>query len=300
MKSNNHRANQTTKQLVINYHMTERCNYDCHYCYAKWEQPHEIHKTDGAVDMLLERLADHFLQSNAIQDALGYESVRLNFAGGEPMLLKHRFTHALDMAQRLGFKTSLITNGHLIDDDFIQQHAAKMALLGISFDASQPDVQQSVGRMTRSGAYLSSASLIRMGQQLRQFAPETKLKINTVVNRHNLDENLTDVMRSLQPSKWKVLRVLPVFESIPTVTDEEFERFVKRHQSVQSIMSIENNDTMTGSYLMVSPDGRFYQNGGTQDGYLKSRSLLSTPIAMALAETGFHPEKFARRYDDSE
>lgn len=31
-------------QLVINYHITEKCNYDCHYCYAKWAKPNELHR----------------------------------------------------------------------------------------------------------------------------------------------------------------------------------------------------------------------------------------------------------------
>ncbi|MGZ7419185.1 hypothetical protein ACXWTO_09050, partial [Streptococcus pyogenes] len=66
---------------------------------------------------------------------LQYQRVRLNFAGGEPLLLKQRFIDALDYAIELGFDTSIITNGHLITDQFIEAHSHKLQLLGISYDA---------------------------------------------------------------------------------------------------------------------------------------------------------------------
>ena len=29
---------QNTQQLVINWHLTEACNYSCQYCYAAWNK----------------------------------------------------------------------------------------------------------------------------------------------------------------------------------------------------------------------------------------------------------------------
>lgn len=283
-------------QLVINYHITEKCNYDCHYCYAKWAKPNELHRDLHQMKAVLAKLADYFLGSNPIRAQLKYESVRLNFAGGEPVLLKERFIEALDYAKELGFETSLITNGHLLTDDFISNHGSKFQMLGISYDAISENVQKQVGRVTRTGAILTAERLQNIFQQMRQFAPNTALKINTVVNQYNTEENLTALMEVLLPNKWKVLRVLPVFKSIAAITDEQFSAFVERHRSANSFMSVENNDSMTGSYLMISPDGSFFQNGDQFGGYIKSRSLVTTPIGIALAETGFDPVKFANRY----
>lgn len=283
-------------QLVINYHITEKCNYDCHYCYAKWAKPNELHRDLHQMKAVLAKLADYFLGSNPIRTQLKYESVRLNFAGGEPVLLKERFIEALNYAKELGFETSLITNGHLLTDDFISIHGSKFQMLGISYDAINENVQKQVGRVTRTGAILTAERLQNIFQQMRQFAPNTELKINTVVNQYNTEENFTALMEVLLPNKWKVLRVLPVFTSIATITDEQFSAFVERHRSANSFMSVENNDSMTGSYLMISPDGSFFQNGDQFGGYIKSRSLVTTPIGIALAETGFDPVKFANRY----
>ncbi|MGF1709844.1 viperin family antiviral radical SAM protein [Vibrio kagoshimensis] len=283
-------------QLVINYHITEKCNYDCHYCYAKWEKTNELHHNLNDMKQVLDNLAAYFLSQNPIQKKLKYQSVRLNFAGGEPLLLKQRFFDALDHAIVLGFDVSLITNGHLITDEFIAEHIHKLQLLGISYDSEDSVSQRNIGRGTPSGKNLTSTRLKSIFQQIKQLSPNTELKINTVINQYNTEENLSNLIAELQPNKWKVLRVLPVFEQIKTISDQQFERFVERHQSVAQFMSVENNSSMTNSYLMLSPDGSFFQNGNGDQGYFKSRSLLTTPVEIALAETGFDAEKFALRY----
>ncbi|ENM5918042.1 radical SAM protein [Vibrio mimicus] len=286
----------TVNQLVINYHITEKCNYDCHYCYAKWAKPNELHRNVDEMKRVLSKLAEYFLSPNPIQQQLQYQSVRLNFAGGEPLLLKQRLTDVLDYAIELGFKTSIITNGHLISDEFITEHSHKLQLLGVSYDACQYGVQKQIGRITRSGNVLSVERLKSIFQQVKRHSPTTELKINTVVNQFNSREDFTALITDLQPNKWKVLRVLPVFDSIQTISDQQFETFVERHQRVAYCMSVENNESMTNSYLMLSPDGAFFQNGNGSTGYFKSRPLLMTSIDVALAEAGFDVLKFAQRY----
>ncbi|ENM5756535.1 viperin family antiviral radical SAM protein [Vibrio mimicus] len=286
----------TVNQLVINYHITEKCNYDCHYCYAKWAKPNELHRNVDEMKRVLSKLAEYFLSPNPIQQQLQYQSVRLNFAGGEPLLLKQRLTDVLDYAIELGFKTSIITNGHLISDEFITEHSHKLQLLGVSYDACQYGVQKQIGRITRSGNVLSVERLKSIFQQVKRHSPTTELKINTVVNQFNSREDFTALITDLQPNKWKVLRVLPVFDSIQTISDQQFETFVERHQRVAYCMLVENNESMTNSYLMLSPDGAFFQNGNGSTGYFKSRPLLTTSIDVALAEAGFDVLKFAQRY----
>lgn len=283
-------------QLVINYHITEKCNYDCHYCYAKWAKPNEIHRNIDDMRSLLFKLAQYFFSPNPIKKELQYQRVRLNFAGGEPLLLKQRFIDALDYAIELGFDTSIITNGHLITDQFIEAHSHKLQLLGISYDACDLERQQIIGRKTAAGHALSSHRLESIFTQVKHYSPHTELKVNTVVNTFNIEEDFTTLMVRIQPHKWKVLRVLPVFDSVQAITDQQFQTFVDRHRSVSYCMSVEDNDSMTNSYLMLSPDGAFFQNGNDGQGYFKSRSLLTTPVDVALAETGFDAEKFSQRY----
>ncbi|PSW18885.1 radical SAM protein [Photobacterium swingsii] len=286
----------STKQLVINFHMTERCNYNCHYCYAKWEKPNEIHKQEGTVNQLLTNLSNYFLNPNPVQSELGYDSVRLNFAGGEPLLLKNKFIDAIDCAISLGFDISIITNGHLLTESFIKEQAHRMSMIGISYDSANQACQQQIGRNTRSGSVITPRQLSNISHLIRKHAPKTELKINTVVNQFNINEDLSSLISEVKPDKWKLLQVLGIYDEIPEISDSDFTNFVTRHQSLNSVMSIEDNASMRGSYLMIDPSGCFFQNENTHSGYLKSRSLLTTPVGIALKESGFNPKKFSARY----
>jgi radical S-adenosyl methionine domain-containing protein 2 len=75
----------STSEKVINFHMTEACNYRCGYCYSTWEgndSQAELHHSSQDIQSLLVKLVDYFFSDNPIRRTLGYTSVRINFAGG--------------------------------------------------------------------------------------------------------------------------------------------------------------------------------------------------------------------------
>lgn len=92
--------------LVINWHVTEACNYRCRYCYAKWQQPdgHEVIRNPRATARLLEALYAGFSDQDQSRRP------RLNFAGGEPLLFGRQVAAAMELSRSIGFDVSLITN----------------------------------------------------------------------------------------------------------------------------------------------------------------------------------------------
>jgi len=56
----------------------------------------------------------------------------------------------------------------------------------------------------------------------------------------------------------------------------------------------ENNDEMTQSYIMVTPDGKFYQNSA-ESVYKYSDEILSLGVVTALNQVGFDYTKFEQR-----
>ena len=50
---------------------------------------------------------------------------------------------------------------------------------------------------------------------------------------------------------------------------------------------------MTTSYLMITPDGKFYQN--TAGKYIYSDEILTVGVQNALNQTNFDYEKFQKR-----
>ena len=147
----------------------------------------------------------------------------------------------------------------------------------MSIDTVDPDKLIRIGRTTRAGP-LSEADYLHIMEMLNQR--HIRLKINTVVTRENYDEDLTGFIAKARPKRWKLLQVLPVTGQNDglvdnlVITDEEFTRYVARNRHVESLgiaVVPESNDLMTGSYVMVDPAGRFFDNvDGT---YVYSRPI---------------------------
>lgn len=292
---------QTNKvqELVINFHMTEACNYRCGYCYATWDNhvlSSELHHIDTQVSSLLSRLADYFLSDNQLKNQLGYQKVRINFAGGEPIMLGSRFVEALLYAKSLGFNTSIITNGHFLSAQILSRISTYIDMLGISFDTGDYLIADSIGRLDRKGNWLSPEKLVEICSRYRLLNPTGKLKLNTVVNAFNWRENLTSTMKRVKPDKWKLLRVLPVQQQDCTITNEQYRAYVERHHELTDFVVEEDNDAMWQSYLMINPDGCFYQNSGDGEGHTHSKSILDIGVEKAFQQISFNVEAFARRY----
>jgi radical S-adenosyl methionine domain-containing protein 2 len=286
-------------ELVINFHMTESCNYRCSYCYATWQDmpaATELHRQEGAVKALLDALAAYFFSDCPLKQTLNYQNVRLNFAGGEPMLLGERFHEAVKYANKLGFTTSLITNGHFLESTLLEELAPNLSMLGISYDTADPVLASDIGRIDRKKRWISPEQLISVCDQYRTLNPSGVLKLNTVVNSLNYQDDLSKLMGVIQPDKWKLLRVLPVYDKRSAITIEQFEGYVERHSALASMISVEDNSSMQHSYLMVNPAGCFYQNGDVGQGYSISDSILDVGVEAAFNQVPFDTVSFLQRY----
>lgn len=292
--------NVMADELVINWHITEACNYRCKFCYSQWNNTCELHRQQGEVERLIEQLAGYFIHSdNPLRQKMGYSSVRLNFAGGEPLLLKERAVNAIHAAHRAGFKLSVITNGHFLNEQFIEQAGSMLDMVGISFDSQDSAGQANIGRVDRHGQGISARDLIARVEMLRKQRPDIAVKINTVVNGVNWQEDFNQLISQINPCRWKVLQVLPVLDRVDlSVNAGQFQAFVERHNALTVPVVVEDNQCMAGSYLMIDPAGRFYQNAFQRIGYDYSHPILQVGVEQALSQITFAPEHFAARYGD--
>ena len=293
----------TRRQIVINWHLTEACNYKCDFCYAKWVKPQArelIHDTENTQSMLVQ-LFDYFgLRSrvHALNEENPWESVRLNFAGGEPLLYRKETLAAVNLARDLGFDVSMITNGSLLDRPLLVELAPKLSLLGISLDSAHEDVNLAIGRADkRTGKTLGIDAMETLFRYARELNPALRMKINTVVNKLNWQEDMTVAIQRLMPDKWKVLQMLPIQNSHLSIKDFQFQQFVDRHALLNEMMSVENNESMTESYIMIDPIGRFYQNAPSGQGpYRYSSPILQVGVREAFSEMSWSMSKFLSRY----
>ena len=139
--------------------------------------------------------------------------------------------------------------------------------MAISIDSESPATHASIGRAVRGVAPLSADTY----QQLAALVHEARLrlKVNTVVSSVNAGEDLRAFIRRLSPERWKVLRAIAVrgqndgaIEPM-LCTDEEFTAFVERHRELANERigyAPEDTEDIVGSYAMVDPAGRFFDD----------------------------------------
>jgi len=268
--------------LNVSWHLWPECNLKCTYCYATF---HDIPRT-LAVDEA-HRVLELFHEA-------GTEKV--TFVGGEPMLCPH-LDELIIHAKELGLVTMLVTNGTRLVGKRLRQIVPHLDWVSLSIDASDPKIMAAMGR----GNAAFWEHCIRCWGELAEF-PHLRLKINTVVTRQNLHDDMRSLIRQLAPSRWKVFQVLPVrgqndgsVEPL-LITPDEFATYVARHRELDAEglgPVAEDNRALTGTYLMLDALGRLFSNKTGEHVY--TDSVLDVGVWRAVEQVGWDVDGFLER-----
>lgn len=257
---------------VANFHLYKPCNERCTYCFATF--PDIVGRlSDDDAQRIIELLA-----------AKGLE--KLTFVGGEPTL-HPALARLVKAAHTRGVTTCVVTNGARLDALF-DSSAPYIDWVGLSIDSALEEVQQTLGR--GRGDYVARA----VGHLKRAKSLGIRTKLNTVVTALNCDEDMSSLIREARPERWKAFQVLPVagqndgkVEPL-LISAEQFSAFIARHAHLadEGLAPVaEDNEAMTGSYLMVDPLGRLFDNVAGRLHY--SRPVLEVGLDQALANVRF-------------
>ena len=286
--------------LVINWHFTEACNYACDFCFAKWDKQgrKELFHNEHLTDRLLKEI---FKLKTILEDEqnIKFDGVRLNLVGGEIFLYKAKAIYIIERAKSYGLCVSAITNGSRVDDELISLIAENLDSIGFSVDSVNYETNLIIGRSEKNKV-MDTDKVCSDIQALRKLSPEIDIKINTVINSNNFDEDLSSFIRSVNPSKWKIFKVLPSQGYTSTITDTMFSVFLDKHSEFKSIIASEDNNEMMDSYIMVDPLGRFFQNSNLTDGYVYSHPIVEIGVKKAFSQINFSFDKFLGRYNNNE
>lgn len=272
---------------VINYHITDRCNCHCRYCFGKF-----------GCDSL--GLADAMRVADAVSRLfaeLGAKDGRINLAGGEPLccpwtdrLIGHIFS--------LGMRVSVITNGSLLEPGRISGWAGKVSCVGLSIDSVCGETNMRIGR-NPGGRTLSEEEALRLCEGIREAG--IRLKINTVVSRCNLGE--ADTLRRFylraQPDRLKLFKMQLVRgvndrAAAESISEEEFLAFAKNIRRAFPRAVVEGSGDMENSYPMIDPLGNLMLNDGGE--YRKYGNLLDEPAGTIMRRLPIDGKRFDSRY----
>ena len=268
--------------INVSWHLWPTCNLHCTYCYATFRDIPGTLSEAQAMDVL-DRLR-----------AAGTEKV--TFVGGEPTLCPY-LPALIRHAKEIGLVTMLVTNGTRLDPAYRSEVVPYLDWVSISIDASDPDLMAAMGRGNRRFLELC----VRRWRELSD-EPHLRLKVNTVVTRQNLHDDMRPLIRSLRPARWKVFQVLPVrgqndgqVERL-LVSKDEFDAYVARHVELhdEGIGPVaEDNKDLTGTYLMLDALGRFFHNRTGEHVY--TDSLLDVGVWEAVRQVGWDVTGFLAR-----
>jgi radical S-adenosyl methionine domain-containing protein 2 len=256
----------------------------CQYCFAKYSGENCREQTLSLYQYC--RIIEQIAQE-------GFS--KISFAGGEP-LLHPMLPELIRFTKQLGITTMLVTNGSLLNPEFLQKMQGLLDWVSISVDSLSSDTNLKIGRVLK-GSGMTEEQYRQRIEWVKQSG--MRLKINTVVSSANRDENFTRFINDAAPERWKVFQVLPIENANRGAVDrflispDEFSRFLNNNGTVKSPLIPESNSDMIDSYVMIDPQGRLYSN--TDNIHRYSDPVYRCPLKQALKEAGFMIEKFIRR-----
>lgn len=279
----------------LNFHFIKACNMQCRFCFAVFD---DVKDTVLPKGILSKEKLFHIIQK--IGDSGNFK--KLNFVGGEPTLCPW-LPEMLAYAKSFGLQTSIVTNGSKLTHEFLDQIRPVIDWIGISIDSGNPETHQRIGRTSGGRNPIEPGQYIETARLIRSYS--IGFKVNTVVCSENWDENMVEFVSAMKPQRWKIFQVLPIdgqntnFVEPLLISREQFTAFVKRHKVLENKgirVIAEDNDVITGSYMMMDPAGRFYDNLSGRHRY--SLSVLDIGIDEALSQVGWDYGKFVKRDGD--
>ena len=265
--------NNIKNMIKVNMHLVEACNYSCKYCFAKFEDHKILYKTDWM------SIIDNCIKSGRVSE--------INFAGGEPLLVP--YLHELaEYVNSLGVRCSLITNGSLMTDEWIRKYAGLFRTIGMSVDTFDSETARRVGRCDRRGNVQTAERTADIIRNIKAFHPDVKVKLNTVVNALNVNENLAEfiVSEKLPVDRWKLLKMCYFNDGCHNnaslaVTDDQYREFVCSNLREFGVYDISDDQVLyntasgteivaerklKGGYYMIDAGGRLVDDT-TNDSY---------------------------------
>ncbi|KAL8911502.1 MAG: hypothetical protein Q9172_007663 [Xanthocarpia lactea] len=210
---------------------------------------------------------------------------KVNFAGGEPFLYPAFLGELVRYCkEELRMESvTVVTNGSLVKEKWLQQYAKYLDIMAVSCDSFDENTNMMIGR--GKGTHLTT--FVTLSELCRKH--NIMFKVNTVVCRYNINEDMNAMIEKVAPFRWKCFQVLVVSgenDSSTTlrnaqrfvISDEEYQTFCDRHKHQQSLLILDE-------YM------RFLNKGVKEP----TKSILEVGVPAAMNDVYWDDESFTKR-----
>lgn len=264
---------------IFNLHFTDACNYNCKCCYAKNSKQRLEFKE---IKFIIDSIAEYFQKMN-ITDG------RINIAGGEPTTCCY-LQDIIDYIHVKNIRASLITNGSLLTEEFIMNNKGKLEQIGLSIDSIKESTNLMLGRCQNNKIF-NYQKLVSICKAIKLAG--IKLKINTVVSKLNINEDITKLLDEVEPDRIKILQMKPTTEVAKKyeVSESEFENYTKKYSGYKTV--IEKISSLENAYVIIDSKGYLTTENQHND---KRFNLLEVSLLSVIDKIDFDADKEAMRY----
>lgn len=263
---------------IFNLHFTDLCNFHCGLCFVK-KEGRELPFSD--CKKVIDRIAEYFEERN-IDDG------RINIAGGEPLFSSY-IQELIDYIHCKNIRISIITNGFLLNEEFIKKNKDVIEMIGISIDSINDQTNRILGRCQGNTVY-DYNRLLENCALVKKYG--VKLKINIVVSRININEDIKKLLDDAKPDRFKIFQMIPTnkFAEKTAVTKEEFLEYAHKYDGYNFV--IENQSAMSDAYVIIDSHGKISTNNLHADGF----DILNNKISDYEDSIGFNQDNEDMRY----
>ena len=230
---------------VLDFRITSVCNMNCSFCFGT-------------------KVNKRFNYGNLLSFFSFFKERGLRYVvitGGEPTL-SDDFPKVLFMLRKLGYKIALSTNGTFWNEERTQRIVLDSCdWIALPIESTVEEEHNCMRQFSSNHQKL----ILSILPQIRQKAPNVKIKIGTVVNQKNI-LNVEGIlgMLPIEPDSWKLFQLsrtsynFDYYEKFK-VEDGEFESLIRRikakyrNSNTNIFYSYENE--RNGRYLFLEPNG---------------------------------------------
>ena len=229
--------------LIATFQLTHLCNFKCSMC-TFWRDPQK-------------QTLDLGVFKSVIKDLRRLGCAYISLSGGEPLVIENILSY-VDFAKKNIPFVNLVTNGYLLDKDMAKDLALmELDSLSISIDGLEKTHDQIRGVQ---GAFRKALGAIAL---MKEFAPEVKITVNTVLAPWNLDEliDLAGLVESLGVlHKFQPVYTHPIFDTFGDkpqgLTLGNQSRSAEGGKEKQGLvtLSVNTEDTQESNIQKTNPD----------------------------------------------
>lgn len=215
----------TNKPVIMYVRTTDRCNSGCFMC--------RFSKGQGTFNIEMQQF-ENLLNKMLMEKS--YKMIR--FTGGEP-LLEPQLPQMIKKANGAGFLTSVITNGFLMPQKYKTLIDCGLNQVIFSLDGSTPEIHDKLRNFPRC-----HNNIIRSIQDIKQYNPNVKIRINTVVSKYNIEDlcNLYDLLVKMGVDSWSIIPIRTSQDGWNDGSEEKYiglyKNFVQYIKDCKSVMKL--------------------------------------------------------------